>query len=74
VEGVLRKKLIHLFNQHQLSFREVSVTPEVLTTADEVFVTNAGWGIKPITKFGDKIFGTAKTKEVFRMLYDSLSK
>lgn len=74
VDGVLRKKLIHLFSQHQLSFREVSVTPEALTTADEVFVTNAGWGIKPITKFGDKIFGTAKTKEVFRMLYDSLSK
>ncbi|MEO6167481.1 MAG: aminotransferase class IV [Chitinophagales bacterium] len=73
VAGVLRKQLIRIFKEQHLSFQEASILPDELLEMDELFITNVGWGIKPITKFGDKIFTSNQTKEVFRMLYNSLS-
>ena len=73
VEGVMRKNLIRLLDENNFSFSERSITPDELKLADEIFLTNIGWCIKPITLFKGKKFGTSLSERVFQMILQSLS-
>jgi len=68
VEGVMRKNLIRILLENKFPFEEKSVTPDELKSADEVFLTNVGWGIKPVTKFETASYSTAVAKENFLLL------
>ncbi len=48
LSGVMRAYLIGLFQSLNLTVKEVPLEVEQLETADEVFLTNAYWGIQPL--------------------------
>lgn len=68
IHGIMRSKLIDLITANGFSFRESSIDPEQLLLADEIFLTNAGWGIKAVTSFKRKNFPTIQTKQLFDLL------
>ena len=55
LNGIVRKKIIGvLANLGNYAFEEASISPFELQKADELFLTNAIIGIRPITKFRKK--------------------
>ncbi|MCY7409089.1 MAG: aminotransferase class IV, partial [Chitinophagales bacterium] len=68
VEGVMRKNLIMFLKENNFPFKEKSVSPAELKTADEVFLTNVGWGIKQVTEFENVFYQTKITAEIFKMI------
>jgi len=68
VEGVMRKNLIRLMTNQKISVSEKSISPDEIKSAGEIFLTNVGWGIKPVTRFEEKTFQTKITKEIFQQL------
>jgi branched-chain amino acid aminotransferase len=73
VEGVMRKNLIRILAENNYPFSERSVTPDELTSAEEVFLTNVGWGIRPVSQAGGKTYVSPVTREIFQMLLHSLA-
>lgn len=73
VAGILRKQITRLLADRQISCKEKSITPDQLANADEIFLTNTGRGIRPVTEFAGKQFKTGKTKQLFQVLMESLS-
>ena len=73
VEGVMRKNLIQLLQKNNFHFEEKSVMPAQLKSADEIFLTNIGWAIKPVTSFEGKNFKSEITKQIFQLLVNNLS-
>ena len=64
LNGILRNKLIAILAKiEDYTFLEESISPFELQKADELFITNAIVGIKPITKYRKKDFGTTVTKK-----------
>lgn len=72
VEGVMRKNLIRILLKNNFPFEEKSVTPDKLKTADEVFLTNVGRAIQPVTKFEMASYSTSVTREIFLLLMKEL--
>ncbi|MBS1657276.1 MAG: aminotransferase class IV family protein [Bacteroidetes bacterium] len=72
VDGVTRKNLIHILAENNFPFSERSITPYEMASADEVFLTNVGWGIKPVSQFGDRTYSTRVTRQIFQWLVNSL--
>ncbi|MEH6681341.1 MAG: aminotransferase class IV [Sediminicola sp.] len=59
LNGIIRKKLLELLTKlPDYTFEEASISPFDLQKADELFITNAIFGIRPITKYRKKEFGT----------------
>lgn len=73
IDGVLRRKIIQLLREQQFSVSEVSVAPSDLLQADEIFLTNAGWGIKSVTGFSGKKYRVSQTKHLFQLLMQLVS-
>jgi branched-chain amino acid aminotransferase len=72
VDGVTRKNLIRILAENNFPFRERSITPDEIASADEVFLTNVAWGIKPVSQFGDQTYSTRVTRQLFQWLVNSL--
>jgi len=69
LNGILRNKLIAILAKiEDYTFIEESISPFELQKADELFITNAIVGIKPITKYRKKDFGTAVSKNLLGKL------
>ena len=69
LNGILRNKLIAILAKiEDYTFLEESISPFELQKADELFITNAIVGIKPITKYRKKDFGTTVTKNLLGKL------
>ena len=69
LNGIIRNKLIAIFAKiEDYTFIEESISPFELQKADELFVTNAIVGIKPITKYRKRDFGTAVSKNLLGKL------
>jgi branched-chain amino acid aminotransferase len=73
VEGVMRKNLIRIFDKKNFPYEEKSITPDDLKTADEIFLTNVSWAIKPVTKFESTSYCSFITKEIFHLFMRELS-
>ncbi len=58
VDGIMRRKVLHLLDQHSIEYHEGEITEEMLTEADEAFLTNVMNGIKIVTGY--------KTKRYFK--------
>ena len=65
VDGVLRKNLIRVLLRHGFDYREKSVVPRELESADEIFLTNTAWGIKRVSRFGAVSYHSFITREIF---------
>ncbi|MFH6603674.1 aminotransferase class IV [Maribacter algicola] len=69
LNGIVRKKLIEIIQKHEeFTLREVSISPFDLQKADELFITNAIIGIRPISKYRKKEFDFAVAKKLIGRL------
>lgn len=74
IKGVIRKQLIQLIENHtEYFFEEVAVSPFELQKADELWVTNAVQGIRPVGSYRKKSFGH-KVALVFTELLNELAR
>lgn len=59
INGIIRKKLIGILGAlDQYVFEEDHISPFELQKADELFITNAIAGIRPVSKYRKKEYGT----------------
>lgn len=59
INGIIRKRLIDILKAlDQYVFEEDHISPFELQKADELFITNAIVGIRPISKYRKKEYGT----------------
>ncbi|MEO5674671.1 MAG: aminotransferase class IV [Chitinophagales bacterium] len=73
IDGIMRRNLIHVLRQNDFVVKEKSIEPEELKNADEIFLTNTGVGIKPVSQFESVIFSSRITEKVFSMLKQQLA-
>ena len=66
VAGCFRRHLMETLEDAGFPVRERSVTPEALRRADEVFLTNAMYGIRSVGRFGDRIYARPVTESLYR--------
>ncbi len=65
VGGVMRRYLTEQLQAAGYKMVQASVSSEDVTNADEVFLTNAIYGIRWVKQFRDKIYTNAKTVEIY---------
>lgn len=58
--GIIRHTLLHLLSCNTIQVKEEHITAEMLLNADEVFITNALMGIKPVSRI-DNVYFNAHT-------------
>lgn len=69
LDGVMRKAIIGLANEHGIECIETSLFRNDIVYADEVFLTNAIKGIQWVSSFEDTTFELGHiTKKIFRLL------
>jgi branched-subunit amino acid aminotransferase/4-amino-4-deoxychorismate lyase len=69
VRGVMRRVVLEHAEQAGLAPTEADLDPAELPGADELFVTNAVAGIKPVSRLDRHRFAVgAKTRELMRVL------
>jgi branched-subunit amino acid aminotransferase/4-amino-4-deoxychorismate lyase len=56
VDGIMRKQILNLAQQHKILSFEQSITVNSLMNADEVFITNAIKGVEWIGQFKNKFY------------------
>lgn len=62
--GVTRAAVIELAHQQDVSVVRKMLTVEDLLEADEVMLTNSGWGVLPVTRVEQKVIGTGEVGPV----------
>ncbi|MGC4040200.1 MAG: aminotransferase class IV [Flavobacterium sp.] len=73
LNGIMRKQLIALAKQlDAIEMVEAPISPFDLQKADELFITNVIMGIRPITKYRKKEFGTKLSGELLQKLNASV--
>jgi branched-chain amino acid aminotransferase len=65
VEGVMRTYLMEQFKTSGITSSEGAFEPAELETADEIFCTNAFYGIRWVKRWGNKLYGTQKAPLFF---------
>jgi len=65
VAGTMRRFLINKINEHSLSFEETRIKQEDILSANEVFFTNAVYGIKWVQRVDETVY----SNDVSRLLY-----
>ncbi|OCB77938.1 aminotransferase class IV [Flavobacterium crassostreae] len=74
LNGVMRRKILELARKmDNLVVLEETISPFDLQKADELFVTNVIKGVQPITKYRKKIFGTAFSEQILKLLNASIA-
>lgn len=69
INGIIRKKLIGILRTlDQYTFEEDHISPFELQKSDELFITNAIMGIRPISKYRKKEYGTAVATDLIGKL------
>lgn len=66
VAGVMRRYLLESLTAAGYRVRETPVSVEDLSSAQEVFLTNAIQGIRWVKQFRDSVYTNTKTAEIFR--------
>ena len=69
LNGIIRKNLMNIINMSQeYVLLEASISPFDLQKADELFITNTIVGVRPVTKYRKKVFGTSVAKDLIERL------
>lgn len=69
LKGVIREKLIDIVSKtDELELKEDSISPFELQKADEMFLTNAIIGIKPVSKYRKKEYKNTTAKQLLGKL------
>lgn len=65
LNGIIRKKIKAIVSKLEMyDLKEESISPFDLQKADELFITNAGMGIRSITKYRKKKFDNSTAKDL----------
>jgi branched-chain amino acid aminotransferase len=72
VAGVMRKQVLALLRQQGWSVAEAALTPEALLHADEVFVTNAIYGLRWVQRVNEKEYGNAMAQKIYALLQSTI--
>lgn len=72
VAGTMRRYLLENLIGAGYRVQEKSILPTDLLTADEVFVTNAIYGIKWVKQFEEKEYGNRQTSQLFQQFIKPL--
>ena len=65
IKGVTRKKIIEIINNHpDFKIEETVISPFEIQKADEVFISNAIFGIQSVTNYRKKVFSTEISKKL----------
>lgn len=73
VKGVMRRYLIEQSGVIGYELRERPITVEDVVHADEIFLTNALYGIRWVKQFRNKIYTSVKTVKIFDQLFKTIS-
>ncbi|AWH83697.1 aminotransferase class IV [Flavobacterium album] len=69
LNGIMRKQVLELAKKVEgLEVAEASVSPFDLQKADELFITNVIMGIRPVTKYRKKEFGSTVASDLVKRL------
>ena len=69
LNGIMRKQVLELAKKLEgIEVTETSVSPFDLQKADEIFITNVIQGIRPVTKYRKKEYGSAMASELVKRL------
>ncbi len=60
LEGITRRVVLEIASNHKIPVEEGSIYIEDILTADEVFITNSGIDIVPVTRVDETIVGNRK--------------
>jgi len=72
VAGVMRRYLIDKLSKSAFEMREGVVTKNDLETFDEVFFTNAMYGMRWVGQFRDKNYANTQTSKIYKELVEPL--
>ena len=72
VAGVMRQYIIDSLLQKGIIVAEHPINPDQILTADEIFTTNALYGIRWVASLGEKKFGMEKTGRLYHDLIKPL--
>jgi len=65
LKGVIREKLMEIIDKSdEFELKEESISPFELQKADEMFLTNAIMGIKPVSKYRKKEYSSAVSQKL----------
>ena len=73
VAGVMRRFIVEKVNGSFLQVNQVPIDRVFLLSADEIFLTNAIRGIRPVRSFGEKPYAVKETNQIARELQKILS-
>jgi len=72
LNGIMRKQLIKIIDSHsEYKLEERPISPFELQKADELFLSNVVFGIRPITKYRKKQYRNAVSQELLDLLNQS---
>jgi branched-chain amino acid aminotransferase len=74
VAGVMRKYLIESRKETGKMIHELVCRKDILENADEIFLTNAMYGIRWVKQFENKILVNSTVKELYRQIINPLFK
>ncbi|MFN8290066.1 MAG: aminotransferase class IV [Chitinophagaceae bacterium] len=73
IAGVMRRHLLQSLQNAGMDVEETVVSPDDLSTADEVFLTNAIRGIRWVRSFREKEYTCGKTVRIFDQFVQTIS-
>ena len=73
VAGVMRKFLLNNLNENGFIINETQLTIEDVKNADEIFLSNAMYGIRWVKRFDNNEYSNSITTEVYNKLIKNLS-
>jgi branched-chain amino acid aminotransferase len=74
LEGITRQVVIEIAREHKIPFLEERITLEDLLKADEVFITNTGIEIVPVTQIDSQAIGNKKPGILTGFFHDEFLK
>lgn len=72
VAGTMRKQLLTLLRQHDIPAVETAITIDELLAADEVFTTNAIYGLRWVQQVGDSRYDNVLTQKIYSLLQPTI--
>jgi len=72
VDGVMRKKIIEIAQANRIAVYEISIMQNVLLGADELFLTNAIFGIRWIVAYKQKRYFNNTSKKLIDKLNEAI--
>ncbi|HLX90819.1 MAG TPA: aminotransferase class IV [Puia sp.] len=68
IAGVMRRWVQELLRKQNILCRETPLTVEMIKQCDEIFLTNAIFGIRWVGRFREITYGNGMTREIFALL------